>query len=757
MLPTGQLGTSKSQLGNIVFGGPNLNPLPFGFTPHVLDSVTICVLFNEPVGQSALNPDAYSMLSISGPVPTFIPTVTSVSFYDADQLSVALVVNYPLTYSAVYSLSIIGVTSLYGNNGVTSNAGNFRANVPNGPISIGAYLSLRGMIDIYFDRSVGQTSPGASATIQATVGGTQVSLTLIPWNNSILQNVVRFELNPSMDTASSYLIIFSNVVDISNNQSSGELPLTFLTRSSQPYNYSILSFPQIIDSWVNSISNVPGSGTALINVFFNCPMFTADITNLSNWVITSNGTPVTIISINNWCSVINNTVFPSIDADTYFAQVEVVATTSTSPYTISVTARSEDQAYSTNPSNYTGNITVAPLSTPPRVVGDLVTTSTANFRLNHSISLPNFDTLTVTGDASALFRTVVITSSLQALVLMITDLMKSYNQHITTPYGAGHLTPDVTNYFLPTEFPGPSIALSINAINRFRSIYLSHASSTIYHHYADPNLVTTPDAIDLSSAIELAQLLMNSFTSHNLNVGVHNFAGYQLFSSKLYDTLSMNLDMTNGAVYNVSANSQYYYIDIGEKSSPSRFSIQYPFTGLATPPYVASAIPKIGLISAGQDLRFEQDQILVFFSKPIQQVNLLYSDILISNIQIWSADSTSIQITVSTSTTFVSGQTVIISGVNGTVEANDTWVITPIDSFNFVLNGSVFVNAYSGGGSVQQMSITIIGPSNIKIQGFEWVDERTLSLGVMNMSTAQYSLEVFNVQDTSGNLIASAP
>jgi len=203
---TGQLGGLNSRLGNISLGGPGqATPFPFGFTPHVLDAISIRVLFNNEVDDSALNVSYYSMLVVSGPVPTPIPIVTSVKFYDSDQRSVVLTVSQPLTYTAIYALSVIGVTSPDGTS-VTSNSNNFRANVPDPPVALAAFQSLRGMIDIYFDRPVATTSPGAFATIEASNSGIPQNLTLIPWNISIPSNVIRFELNPLMDSSSSYVI-----------------------------------------------------------------------------------------------------------------------------------------------------------------------------------------------------------------------------------------------------------------------------------------------------------------------------------------------------------------------------------------------------------------------------------------------------------------------------------------------------------------------------------------------------------------------
>jgi hypothetical protein len=254
----------------------------------------------------------------------------------------------------------------------------------------------------------------------------------------------------------------------------------------------------------------------------------------------------------------------------------------------------------------------------------------------------------------------------------------SYNQHITPPYGAGHVIPDSANYFLPSEFPIASLSAGIAAVNRFRDIYYLHASSTVYHNYADPDIVLTPYATDLPSALVLAQELIQSFVAHNVNVGVHNFAGIPLFSSKLTDTLLVGLGMLQGAPYTLSMKSQYYYIDVGENSTVMRFMLSTPFLGVATSPYVASAIPRPGLQWTNNGFRYEADAVVVFFSKPIQPAAL-----------------------------------------------------TPPD-------------------------IVITGPTTILTQGYQWENDRVLSVGVINMATAQYSLDIFGVADQFGNGIVSA-
>lgn len=54
----------------------------------------------------------------------------------------------------------------------------------------------------------------------------------------------------------------------------------------------------------------------------------------------------------------------------------------------------------------------------------------------------------------------------------------------------------------------------------------------------------------------------------------------------------------------------------------------------------------------------------------------------------------------------VTGDQVFITGITGTVEANDWWTVTVIDSSHYTLNGSVFTNAYVSGGTGTKCSPT---------------------------------------------------
>src|SRR4051812_1601971 len=60
----------------------------------------------------------------------------------------------------------------------------------------------------------------------------------------------------------------------------------------------------------------------------------------------------------------------------------------------------------------------------------------------------------------------------------------------------------------------------------------------------------------------------------------------------------------------------------------------------------------------------------------------------------------------STSHMFATNDTVNVTGVLGTTEANTTTTITVISSDTFLLDGITFANAYSSGGTAQDLSLT---------------------------------------------------
>jgi hypothetical protein len=71
-----------------------------------------------------------------------------------------------------------------------------------------------------------------------------------------------------------------------------------------------------------------------------------------------------------------------------------------------------------------------------------------------------------------------------------------------------------------------------------------------------------------------------------------------------------------------------------------------------------------------------------------------------------------IRITLTGTSTLATGNEVSVAGVQGTVEANGSWIITVIDGFNVDLQSSAFVNTYTTGGTLQLPQGTCPLPSD---------------------------------------------
>lgn len=695
---TGQLGTQLSELGNIIPGYVNsLAPLPFGFQAHVLNAYQIRVLYTTQVDDSALVPASYSLLAVSGPVPNYLPTVVSVEFYDADQYSVVLTMNQDMTYSTTYSMSIVNVTAQDGNE-VTSSASNFTANVPSPPLPVGAFQTLRGYVDLIFNDPVGATSPGATAVLQgydsSSVSTGSISLVLQAWNSSIPANNVRFQIPTFAWTANMFVISYTNVVDSSYNSGSGSIPFTLASQASLPYSFTGLIQAQIVDGWVDALSNASdGPNVAYLNIFFSCPMYGPDVLTASKWtvqVVTPTGNvTIPILGIENWSSTAT-AVFQTADSRTYYARLQVSnaspATSSFTNYIVKATLRSEDLAYTTNPANYTGMINIEPLNSPPRIVASSVDTNVATIRFDKGIGYPDSTTLSVQGPGGAVNTlSTSLSTSLQSLLLVVEDLMNTFTDHNRPPYGAVHVTPDTVNYFVPSDYPTSTLESTLTSLNRYRDVYYSHSQSTVYHNFADPNPVVLPYAVDIPSAVTLAIALIDSFVKHNANVGVHFSAGVPVFSANLLDTIVLGFaGMKAGASYTVNTSLQNVFVDAGEGTKTKKFPVSCGFIGQAVPPYVASALTQSGLTTSPTGVSFEQDSVTVWFSKPLQQVPV------------------------------------------GTAPAT-----------------------HSG-------YITITGASGLNILGTVWTNDLVLNVGVSGMTASSYSLDVLDVADEFGNGIAEA-
>jgi len=68
-----------------------------------------------------------------------------------------------------------------------------------------------------------------------------------------------------------------------------------------------------------------------------------------------------------------------------------------------------------------------------------------------------------------------------------------------------------------------------------------------------------------------------------------------------------------------------------------------------------------------------------------------------------------IQLQVHTTANVLTGDTVNVSSVGGTVEANGTWLVNVVDGTHILLRTSVFVHAYTSGGT----AVDVTQPANV--------------------------------------------
>lgn len=109
---------------------------------------------------------------------------------------------------------------------------------------------------------------------------------------------------------------------------------------------------------------------------------------------------------------------------------------------------------------------------------------------------------------------------------------------------------------------------------------------------------------------------------------------------------------------------------------------------------------------------------------------------------------------------FSTGNTVVIAGVLGTVEANGTWVITVTGANTFTLIGSVYVNAYVSGGTAQLNVTGTFVPyrenNTWKLSSILSIQSTTVALVDVTDTTIQPEIET-KITYASGGITATTP
>lgn len=324
---------------------------------------------------------------------------------------------------------------------------------------------------------------------------------------------------------------------------------------------------------------------------------------------------IPLLSIRNRASA-SSSLSPT-ESVTYFAQLEVSASSSLPPYSVRSNIRAEDLSSSTS---FGDLFPVRAGSSPPSVLSVQIRPGSVTIRFDKGIEYPDATRLSLRrADGSGVpVQSFSLEASTRSLFLFVTDLMEAYRWHNQPPGGAVHKELDLVNFLLDSDFPSESLSSVISSLNRLRDVYDLHSASETYHQDPDPDPVTIPYATDLASAVALAQDLSDSFRAHNLSGSVHLSPGADYLSHSLYETVSVS----SGAV----ADGEHFVLDMdivgsfrdarnGDVAAPA--SVRIPFRGSSYLSYLAAAVPRSGLLYTSSGMRLLPDSLVSFFSGPM--------------------------------------------------------------------------------------------------------------------------------------------
>jgi hypothetical protein len=320
---------------------------------------------------------------------------------------------------------------------------------------------------------------------------------------------------------------------------------------------------------------------------------------------------------------------------TLFADLHLIMDSIVPTVRLEASLTSEDGASSTNPLNYTGGITARPVTSRPQELSTLVLPNTGTFtKFDRQMVLLGSNSLEIfNSDNEVILSRPRSTTSLPAAIWAFNNIVKGFQWHIQSYFGAHQINdPTIINYSIYAILP---LSTAIDKVNAFKIILNNHIESDYYHYHVSQG-ISTPDATDEESLIVLIEAMQQICIDHFKKIGPHRAPTLRIIAAPIHDTVIMDTDfIVDGEDYTVTGTSQNKYHDnnAGElvPDNPgsqvirvgryyyNTFDINIEFAGIASRPSVASAIPKLALVFAGEGLKFETDTVEVFFSKPMER------------------------------------------------------------------------------------------------------------------------------------------
>jgi len=574
---------------------------------------------------SALNKAHYA-LSASVGVPT-PPQITGVRISGTEPNSVVLSLAHPLKYNANYSISATSVRSADGTRGVISEARNFQAKTEDPPLVCGVYFGSYETISIVYDRNI---SVAGSVTVD---GSSSTTVTISSQSNVVTASITGFSLS------SPVAVVISGVTDIYGNTLS-----SYTTSVTYHPDFDITNFGTLkcLDAYVAQYVKTTGGYTIVARLILSLPI---NAPSDSDFTISSGPAFVLRNGIKKIESGFCSTSVAANGACSYF--LDLYLDGSNSAYAVNgfvINSASLTATGDGSPTTLT-NITVRPLTDPAEEQNTYLSPQTA-FAGSTDRTVTSESTDVSITTAQPLVRSTSLYTDLPHTYFAVCDLWYSYASHLSQTHKANDSFA-ITGPDLPAA---PTFAAIKSSLSSFVQKFVTHTVSA-YHGFDDPNLgsLNVLSGIDASTNVEelspwLAKVI-EYLDSHSQNAGLHTLNGVSesfKWSSCVYNN-TVNIavkDMLIGGSYQISSDIASSYFNgstqaLGFNESPISFSV----IGNAKTPQVSAAYMISGVEDLYGDPRLWKDRVVVWFSKPMQQILLSALNIgVTTDAKSWLAD-----------------------------------------------------------------------------------------------------------------------
>lgn len=607
---------------------------PFEYIVHVLSSKSIRVKYQKKVIlEEALLAARYIISNVT--VGAYVPVIESVRQYEEDLQQFEIRLLEPLTHAAIYSLEIFGVPALDLIGGAVSAAHNFVATVPDGALPVTAILNVESHICVQFDRDVRPFSLAPTANIKGDGDPSNVvALSCVSSTSPIQDNCLLFSVPVGSFSASSWLLEFTNVVDVAGNSASGNIPVKFPDQLPQPRTQSSISSIRLLSGIVTNYSYDyanPLNSYSNLRLFFNTPVDQASASSTLNYTITdgdSNLLAITTItsvdpSSNIFTSGADSSKYVPLTEYGWYIDVRVLNPSFDDSFYVSCSLTSENGLSST-------------------VMGDeiFITPLLSAHQSTSSICVPeNQLEIIIRSDVSSgtsvldqegqQYPPILLSSSLEAVSWALYNAWVAFDNHRLLQ---SHTTLDSVNVLTISDLPDASLDSLIASANSLASRFGSHRSGSIYHggtflnrdagvpDYSAYNII---EATDQTSLIRLVRTLCTAIDVHTQNPFLHSGQSQKWRTAPVNDSVVISRpNMLNDSTLSLFTSASVQSYDGSQDEFEYRTN-DYSSSLLlkSSLPYPAAVVPILAIRDDESSL-FLTDIIECYISKRMERSSI---------------------------------------------------------------------------------------------------------------------------------------